>query len=107
MPVAELTTANFDTEVLQSDTPYLVDFWAAWCGPCRQFSPIVDELAEDMSDKIKVGKLNVDENPEIAQKYRVMSIPAAILYKDGEVIMQNVGAVPKNVIVDQIDQALE
>jgi thioredoxin 1 len=106
MATSELTTETFETEVLQSSVPYLVDFWAAWCGPCRQFSPIVDQVAEEMEGQIKVGKLNVDENGEIAQKYKVMSIPTAILFKDGQIAMTAVGASSKQVLTDQIKAAL-
>lgn len=84
MSVLTITAENFEAEVLQSTKPVLVDFWAAWCGPCRMFSPIVDEFAEENPEAVKVGKLNVDEQPDLAGRYGVMSIPTAILFKNGE-----------------------
>jgi thioredoxin 1 len=101
--VNELTSENFDTEVLQSDKPYLVDFWASWCGPCRAVAPIVEQLAEDMAGSINVGKLNVDDEQAIAQRYRVMSIPTIILFKDGQTAAVSVGAVPKDELLRRIE----
>ncbi len=90
-----VTTENFDTEVLQSDIPVLVDFWASWCGPCKMLSPIVDQIAKEQEGKIKVGKVNVDEQQELAARFRVMSIPTLILFKGGEAVAQSVGVQPK------------
>jgi len=99
MAVVTITNNNFESEVLKSDKPVLLDFWAAWCGPCRMVSPIVDEIAEEEAS-IKVGKVNVDENPELAQKFGVMSIPTLVVIKDGKVAQRAVGARPKNQIKD-------
>lgn len=91
MSVLTITSENFEQEVLNSSEPVLVDFWATWCGPCKMFSPIVDKVAEEMEGKVKFGKVNVDEQPDLAQKYNVMSIPTAILFKNGEKAAVNVG----------------
>lgn len=102
MAVHTFTKENFDAEVLNSPTPVLVDFWADWCGPCRMFSPIVDEFAEEHPDVIKVGKVNVDEQPDLAGRYGVMSIPTAILFKNGEVSATLVGVQPKSALEELI-----
>lgn len=96
------TKENFDSQVLGSSTPVLVDFWAEWCGPCRMFSPIVDEFAEENSAAVTVGKVNVDEQPELAARYGVMSIPTAILFKNGEPAATLVGLQPKSALEDLI-----
>jgi thioredoxin 1 len=93
-----LTDANFDAEVIKSDKPVLVDFWAEWCGPCKQVSPAVSQIAEEMKDQLKVGKLNVDENPKTTQAYQIFSIPALKVYKDGKILGEMVGAMPKAII---------
>lgn len=98
MAVLTLTKENFDAEALHSDVPVLVDFWASWCGPCRMFSPIVDEFAEENEGKVKVGKVNVDEEPDLAGRYGVMSIPTAILFKNGEIAATLVGVQPKTAL---------
>ena len=89
---------NFNEEVLNSDKPVLVDFWAPWCGPCRQVSPLIDQIADERDD-IKVCKVNVDEESELAEQFRVMSIPALLVFKDGEIVNQSVGARPKSQIL--------
>jgi thioredoxin 1 len=94
----EGTDNNFDLEVLKSDIPVLVDFWAPWCGPCRMVSPLVDELAEELTGKLKVVKVNTDENQEIAVKYGIRSIPTLGIFKDGEIVDGVIGAVPKQTI---------
>ena len=95
MAVIELTTQNFNEEVLQSDVPVMVDFWASWCGPCRMVSPIVDEIAEEVQGKAKVGKVNVDEQGDLASQFGVMSIPTIMVFKNGEAVATSVGAKSK------------
>lgn len=94
-----LTKENFETEVLKSDIPVLVDFWATWCGPCMMLSPVIAELAEELEGKVKVGKVNVDEQNELAMQYRVASIPTLLLFKNGELAKTSVGFMPKNEII--------
>lgn len=98
-----LTDSNFESEVLKSDVPVLVDFWAEWCGPCKKIGPVVDELAEEYEGKLKVGKVNVDDNSEVSMKYQIRSIPALMIFKNGEVVDQIIGAVPKSVLKKQVD----
>ena len=98
MAVIEITKANFEEEVMKSERPVLLDFWAPWCGPCRMLSPIVDEVAEEHPE-IKVGKVNVDEEEELAVRFDVMSIPALFVIKNGEVVNQSLGAIPKAQVV--------
>ena len=93
-----LTDANWDVEVLQSNVPVLVDFWAEWCGPCRMIAPIIEQIAAEYRGKVKVGKLNVDENPSTAMRYNIRGIPTLLLFKNGQVAGQLVGAVPKSEI---------
>ncbi len=102
MSVLTITKENFDTEVIKSEKTVLLDFWAAWCGPCRQLSPVVDEIAEERAD-IKVGKVNVDEQGELAQQFGVMSIPTLIVFKEGKVAGTSVGVRPKDAIVGMFD----
>lgn len=99
MSVINITKNNFAEEVLNSDKPVLLDFWASWCGPCRMVSPIIDEIAGERAD-IKVGKINVDEQPELAAEFKVMSIPTLVVMKDGKIVNQSVGAKPKNQILE-------
>ena len=94
-----LTKENFEAEVLNSDIPVLVDFWASWCGPCMMLSPVIAELAEELEGKVKVGKVNVDEQNELAMQYRVASIPTLLLFKNGELAKTSVGFMPKNDII--------
>ncbi|NLW65682.1 MAG: thioredoxin [Clostridiales bacterium] len=101
MSVITITKDNFQEEVIDSKVPVLLDFWASWCGPCRMVSPIVDEIADERSD-IKVGKINVDEQPELASNFRVMSIPTLMVMKDGKITNQAVGARPKDQIEDML-----
>jgi thioredoxin 1 len=98
----EITTSNFE-EVLNTDKPVMIDFWAAWCGPCRMIAPLVDELAEEYKDRAVIAKVDVDSNQEIAMKYGVRNIPTVLFLKNGEVVDKSVGAVPKNVLSDKID----
>jgi thioredoxin 1 len=102
----ELTDSNFSEEVEDSETPVLVDFWAEWCGPCRMVGPIVDELAGEYEGKAKVGKVNVDHNPEVSVKYGIRSIPALMIFKGGEVVDTVVGAVPKAHLKKKLDAQL-
>ena len=100
----DFTDENFKSEVLQSDKPVLVDFWAEWCGPCKQLTPIMKELSIEYIDKAKIGKVNVDFNQEIAVKYGIRSIPSLLLFVDGKIEEQIVGAVPKNQITEVINK---
>ncbi len=104
MKPIELTDTNFEQEVLQSTLPVLIDFWAVWCGPCRIISPIVEEIAKEYNGKLKVGKIDVDSNPRISMQYGIRSIPTLLLFKDGRVVEQIVGAVPKRVIIDKLSR---
>jgi thioredoxin 1 len=103
--VKVVTDGDFDQQILQSDVPALVDFWAAWCGPCRTVGPVVEELAGEYAGKVKVAKLNVDENKQTPTKYGIRGIPTLILFKGGQVVDQIVGAVPKDRIKDLLDKA--
>ncbi len=104
--IVDLTSAAWDSEVLQSNGLVMVDFWAVWCGPCRMIAPTIEELAKEYAGKIKVGKLNTDENPEIATKYKIMGIPTVMFFKDGQKVDQVVGAVPKPQLKAKIDSLL-
>jgi thioredoxin 1 len=101
--VVTITDANFDEEVLRSPVPVLIDFWAPWCGPCRMISPIVDEIADAKAGSAKVGKVNVDENQEIAARFRINAIPAMLFFKNGEVQDQVVGAAGKAALLAKLD----
>ena len=101
MAVITLTTENFEQEVLKSDIPVLVDFWAPWCMPCRMLSPVIDDIAKDATN-FKVGKINVDEQGELAQQYGIMSIPTLIIFRDGKVSNQTMGVQPKQAILEML-----
>lgn len=101
----KFTTANFETEVLQADKVVLVDFFADWCGPCKMMAPVVEQLAEELAGSAVIGKLNVDENEEIAMKYSVMSIPTLIVFKNGQVVNKAVGVQSKDAIVKMLKEA--
>jgi len=105
--VLAFTDSNFDTEVLKSDKPVLVDFWAVWCAPCRAVAPVIDEIASDYDGKIKVGKVNVDENQVIPGKYGIRGIPTVILFNKGQVADQIVGAAPKGSFKQMIDKVVK
>lgn len=94
---------NFTQEVLQSETPVLVDFWAPWCGPCKMMGPVIDEVAKELDGKVKVGKVNVDEFGELAQQYNILSIPTFIVFKGGQVAEQFSGAMPKEVLIQKLE----
>ena len=106
MKPVEITDDNFESEVLQSDKPVLIDFWAVWCGPCKIIAPIVEELALEYDGKVKVGKLDVDSNQQTSIKYGVRSIPTLLVFKDGNVKETIIGAVPKKLIVEKLNAAL-
>ena len=106
MHALEVTDSNFDTEVIKSTTPVLVDFWAVWCGPCKQIAPMVEELVGEYDGKIKIGKMDIDNNPEVAMKFGIRSIPTLLIFKDGKVVDQIVGAVPKGHITEKLNAQL-
>ena len=103
MAAITITKENFEKEVMNSDKPVLIDFWTSWCGPCRMVSPIVEELANELTDK-KVGKINIEEQPELAEAFSVMSIPTLMVIKDGKVVSKSVGARPKQAILDMLEK---
>ena len=99
----KFTDASFQSEVLESDVPVLVDFYADWCGPCKMMAPVIEELSNEYEGKVKIGKLNVDEQPKTAEKYRVMSIPTILIIKNGQTVETIVGAVPKSSLVEKLE----
>lgn len=102
MSVTELNKDNFEKEVMEANVPVLIDFWASWCGPCRMMSPVIDQIAEEMGEKLKVCKVNVDENHELAEKYEIMTIPAFIVIKNGAEAGRTIGVQPKEDILKLI-----
>lgn len=104
--IVDLNSENFENEVLQSETPVLVDFWAQWCGPCKMLSPILDELAGEYAGKVKIGKVDVDENQELSAQYSVLSIPTLLIFKDGKVQEQHVGLKGKSELKQALDASL-
>jgi thioredoxin 1 len=102
MSVLKITKHNFEKEVLHSDKPVLLDFWASWCGPCKMVAPIIDEVAEEAKEAIKVGKINIDEEGELAEAFKIMSIPTLIVVKDGKVAGSSIGVKPKKAIMSLI-----
>lgn len=104
--IVEVTSQTWDQEVLKADGLVMVDFWAVWCGPCRMIAPTVEELAKEYAGKVKVCKLNTDENPDVASRYKIMGIPTIMFFRNGEKLDQIVGAVPKSQLKAKIDQLL-
>lgn len=102
----EITDANFEELVLKSDKPVLVDFWAEWCGPCRMVGPVVEEIAKEYDGRAVVGKVNVDNNPQISMQFGIRNIPALLYFKDGQVVDKQVGAVPKSVLAEKLNAQL-
>ncbi|MBK6505505.1 MAG: thioredoxin [Ignavibacteria bacterium] len=107
MATIEITDANFENEVVNSEIPVLIDFWAVWCGPCKLIAPTVEEIANDYQGKVKVGKLDVDNNQMVATKFGIRSIPTLLIFKGGKIVDQIVGAVPKSAIIQKLDAHLE
>ncbi len=107
MSVGKVSDATFEAEVLKSASPVVVDFWAEWCGPCRMIAPALEEIAGSMGEKVKIVKLNVDENPHVAQKYGIMSIPTLMIFKNGEMAARQVGAAPKQKLEQWINTACD
>ena|SRR5213594_1661602 len=103
-PTIEINETNFESEVLQSNQPVLVNFWAEWCGPCKMLAPVLDEIAREQGDRIKIAKVNVDDNPALAQRYGIQSIPTLLYFSNGEVQNQTIGAVSKRKIVEHLDE---
>ncbi|MDR0288380.1 MAG: thioredoxin [Clostridiales bacterium] len=106
MSIITITKNNFDTEVINSEKPVLLDFWATWCGPCTTLSPVVDQIADEITS-VKVGKVNIDEEQVLAAQFNVMSIPTLLLFKNGKVVNKSVGVQPKNTIVNMLNNALK
>jgi len=106
MAIINLTTSNFQDEVINSNVPVLVDFWAEWCGPCKMVAPVIHDLADEMEGKLKVGKVNIDEEQNLASNFHIMSIPTLMLFKNGQVVQQVVGALSKDQLISKIKSFL-
>ena len=104
--IQQVTDDTFEPDVLKSDVPVLVDYWAEWCGPCKAIAPMLEEVAKEYSGKVKVAKVNVDENQELAKKYNVRAIPTLMLFKDGQVAATKIGALPKNKLLEWVESVL-
>ena len=104
--IVKTSEDSFDTDVIETETPVLVDFWAPWCGPCKMVAPVVQELADDYDGRLKVAKVNVDDNPQLAMKYGIRGIPTLLIFKGGEVAEQVVGFVPKQALAEKLDSVL-
>ena len=102
----DITDSNFEEVVMKSDKPVLVDFWAEWCGPCRMVGPVVEELAKEYEGRAVIGKVNVDENPDISVKFGIRNIPALLFFKNGEIVDKQIGAVPKSALAEKLDKQL-
>ena len=106
MATVKIDTGNFDSDVLNSDTPVVVDFWAEWCGPCKMIAPSLEEISDEMDGQVKIAKVNMDENPDLAAKYGIRSIPTLLMFKGGEPVAIQVGAAPKNKLSDWISNEI-
>jgi thioredoxin 1 len=106
MATTKVSDATFDADVLKSEGPVLVDFWAEWCGPCKTIAPVLDELAQSMAGKVTVAKLNIDENPQTTRKYGVRGIPTLLLFKGGQVAATKIGALPKSKLVEWVEASI-
>lgn len=106
MPTIKTTDSDFAADVLQSDTPVVVDFWAEWCGPCKAIGPALEEISDEFGDKVKIVKVNIDENPQTPQQYGVRGIPTLLIFENGEVKAEKVGAVPKSKLAEWVEEAI-
>ena len=106
MPTVKIDSDNFESDVLKSDTPVVVDFWAEWCGPCKAIAPSLEEISDEMGDKVKIAKVNMDDNPDLAAQFGVRSIPTLLMFKGGEPVDIKVGAAPKNQLSDWISNEI-
>ncbi|KAA6205444.1 MAG: thioredoxin [Candidatus Tokpelaia sp.] len=106
MAIVTLTTANFEEKIAQADRPVLIDFWAEWCGPCKMIAPYLAEIAVELADKVQIAKVNIDESPELAAQYGVRSIPTLLMFKNGKVVDNMIGAAPKSRLLDWVKNAL-
>ena len=106
MSTVPVTDASFEQDVLKSDTPVVVDFWAEWCGPCKQIGPSLEQIASEMGERVKIAKVNVDDNPGAAARYGVRGIPTLLVFKNGQIVAQKVGAAPKSVLSNWIEESI-